>query len=78
MAVISLETLAKSPDSNVRFCLEIYGDPNGRKANIQIKRRWGCFNLKDYPAALAMPPPSYTAQADVDYPLGSQIQGIFF
>ena len=22
--------------TNVRFCLEIYGGPNGRKANVQI------------------------------------------
>lgn len=38
MAVISLEALQKSPDSNVRFCLAGSGVCPGRKANSQEDR----------------------------------------
>ena len=46
MAVIGLEALEESPDSNVRFCLAGFRGCLGRKANI---RTWDSVRFTRYP-----------------------------
>lgn len=63
MAVISLEALQKSPDSNVRFCLDEFRECPGRKADIRI-----CFLLESLTVRqemLSTIPPSTLSAAPV-------------